>query len=367
MCKDNCCNQWQIFIDKSTYDKYSSLEDDTRKKIYKNIQVISEAPFSALITKSENGRCSFLDENGLCIIHANLGAEYLGDICKWYPRKICDTGGELEAYLEVSCEAAADLILFDQDIITLESGELESEQPIPPARVLEPHKYTSAYNAGDVFQLLRTISLIILQNRQHCLNLRLFILGLFIKQMSGLLKVCPEGSDREIVKQAAAFVGKLESGIYNELDKQVVGGIDLRIDFIIGMIKTLEEKNNPGMNLCINQACEGFGLTLDGVLPGGIQELSIKGYEMYFADKEYIFENHLINHLLSEGFPFNHRYRDNIMKNYQELLVKYSLVKFLLVGISMYKKRFDRWGIVECVSMFSRLFDHNTLGALVMK
>jgi len=344
-----------------------SLEDDIKKKLCRNIRVVSEAPFSALITKSEKGRCSFQDENGLCKIHARLGAEYLGDTCKWYPRKICDTGGELEAYLEVSCEAAADLILFEQDTITLESGELETEQPIPPARLLEPYKYTSANNAVDVFHLLRAISLMILQSRQQSLKLRLFILGLFISQMSGLLRVCPEGSDREILKQTGAFVGKLESGIYNELDEQVTRVVDLSIDFIIGMIRTFKEKNNTGMNRSIDQACEGLGLALTGISPGDIQELCRKGYEMHLADKEYIFENHLVNHLLSEGFPFNHRYRDNIMKNYQELLIKYNLVKFLLVGACIYNNSFDRREMVACISSFSRLFDHHTLGALVIK
>jgi len=43
------------------------------------------------------------------------------------------------------------------------------------------------------------------------------------------------------------------------------------------------------------------------------------------------------------------------------------LIKFLVVGVCNYHKEFDKWRTVECVSSFSRFFDHDIQGALVME
>jgi len=192
------------------------------------------------------------------------------------------------------------------------------------------------------------------------------ILGLLAKQISELLQTGLQSSRAEIEQILTAFTGKIESGFYAPMNDQELTGADFSISFIYDMLKVLEEKNNEVLTRCIHQTFEGLGFKSGEVQQEDVLAAYNKGYEAYLADKEYILENHLVNHILSEGFPFNHRFRDNIMKNYQELRVKYNLVKFMIVGVSIFNNEFDKWRAVECVSSFSRFFDHNAAGALVM-
>jgi lysine-N-methylase len=125
--------------------------------------------------------------------------------------------------------------------------------------------------------------------------------------------------------------------------------------------------NRALLNKCIDQARGAFGISPDGTVPDSYADDYKRYYEMYFADKEYVFENYIVNHIFAEGFPFNFRFEDNIMKNYNELLVKFNLIKFLLVGVSRHFMKFDKRRIVECVAAFSRAYDHRVGGALKMK
>jgi hypothetical protein len=68
-----------------------------------------------------------------------------------------------------------------------------------------------------------------------------------------------------------------------------------------------------------------------------------------------------------EGFPFNYNKESEVMANYADLLAKYNLIEFLLVGTCSYHKTFDEWNIIDCVSAFSRCYDHALKGYLMME
>jgi len=367
-CKENCCNyEWCISIDKSTYEKYLKSDNDLSAEVLKNIELISENPFEARIKITEEGKCNFFTKDGLCRIHAEYGEDYLGKTCKSYPRKICNNAGSVEAFLEISCEAAAELILFDNRTIILQEEVWEHESPINISRIVESHKYVDTDYANDIFHLIRAVSLIILQTKRYTIQLRLMILGLFISRIRELLQADNDGKIdfSAIIELCESFIKKTESGFYDAMTGQEILNVDLSINFIIEMFNILNEKNNEIIKRCIKQAYKGLGI-INGKSIENFHENYNNEYEIYFSDKEYIFENLLVNHIFSEGFPFNHRFRDNVMKNYQEILVKYNLVKFLLVGICVFYNKFNKEKIIECTSIFSRFFDHNMLGALIM-
>ena len=68
-----------------------------------------------------------------------------------------------------------------------------------------------------------------------------------------------------------------------------------------------------------------------------------------------------------EGFPFNYGKESGVMANYADLLAKYNLIEFLLVGICSYHKKYDEWNIINCVSAFARCYDHALKGYLMME
>ena len=363
-CKNNCCHSWVIMIDKPTYDKYMSLDEEVKNEYGKKITIASREPFVAAINMRADKKCQFLNDNMLCDIQARFGHEYLCHTCMAYPRSFCSINGGIEVFLELSCEAAARLALLGQDIMRFESTLLESYNPILCNHVMDAGKYTSAENSSDIFWKLRTVSIAIAQARKYRLQQRLLIIGIFIKQSDVLIS---SGRDEEVANLADKFLERINTGFYDALVEQSYSAADLEIDFILGILRDLEAKGNASLNKYINHAREGLCITPAGSeLPDNIGDNYQRYFELYFADNEYIFENYIVNHIFSDGFPFNYLYVNSIIKNYKELLIKYNLVKFLLVGVSRYHMKFDKMTAVECVSSFSRSFDHHRGGALTI-
>ena len=52
-----------------------------------------------------------LDDNGLCMIHKELGPEYLSEICRCYPRSYKKVNNVLQATCSNSCEAVVEQLL----------------------------------------------------------------------------------------------------------------------------------------------------------------------------------------------------------------------------------------------------------------
>ena len=115
-CKNSCCIGWEIDIDPETLDFYFNILGEWRKRFKKSISLEGETPH--FIT-DEKGRCPFLNENGLCDIIAELGEDDLCQICYDHPRFYNCFSAREEMGLGLCCEAAADLILGNQNKFSL--------------------------------------------------------------------------------------------------------------------------------------------------------------------------------------------------------------------------------------------------------
>jgi len=365
-CKNNCCrHNWQIRIDKGTYDKYLSLDDDMFSQLSENMKVMSEDPFLALILSDSDGNCKMLDDRGWCRIQLKHGHEFLCRTCRLYPRKTCLVDNETERFLELSCEVAAQLILFDQNIMKFEEAEL---LPIVDGRVvynhqLEAQEYISSLNSVSIFWRLRITAIAIMQSRQYKVRLRMLILCLFIQQIDTLLA---EGRESEITLVADEFMKQLDTGHFDTLRNQMPDGTAPEPGVILDVLGEMAKGNNIKLNNCIKQAMEGFGLQPDSLeVSEDFAENYKKYYNQYFSDKEYIFENYIVHNILSEGFPFNYKHETSVMKNYAELLAKFELIEFLFVGVSRRRMKFDKRTLIECIAFFTRSYDHNLKDFLI--
>ena len=103
-CTDSCCIGWEIDIDERTKEKYRTVCGDIGKEIAEKTQ-------HGHFPLTENGRCSFLDESGLCRIISALGDGYLCEICAEHPRYYGVGRDGLEGGLGLGCPEAAKLIL----------------------------------------------------------------------------------------------------------------------------------------------------------------------------------------------------------------------------------------------------------------
>lgn len=127
----------------------------------------------------DNKKCHMMLEDGLCSIHKELGEEFLCITCAVYPRFLISVGNVTEKSLTLFCPEAARIVLLRKEGI----GFIETEEPkntrglINNDLNLEKHPH---------FWDLRIFTIQLLQSRQQPIEIRLFVLGLFIQKSEQL-------------------------------------------------------------------------------------------------------------------------------------------------------------------------------------
>ena len=111
-CKHSCCKGWEIDIDEDSLDYYKGLETDIGAEIMQSIEE-GEDNFFKL---TEEERCPFLKDNGLCKIIEELGEDGLCDICRLHPRFFEEINGYSLAGVGLSCEKAVELIFEKESL-----------------------------------------------------------------------------------------------------------------------------------------------------------------------------------------------------------------------------------------------------------
>lgn len=103
-CKDSCCKGWEIDIDDAAARRYAEVKGEFGERLRNSIR-----DGSFVLTEDE--RCPFLNEKGLCDIYTELGKESLCHICAEHPRYFEWFGTVKEGGTGLCCEASAQLIL----------------------------------------------------------------------------------------------------------------------------------------------------------------------------------------------------------------------------------------------------------------
>ncbi|MBQ7034040.1 MAG: flagellin lysine-N-methylase [Clostridia bacterium] len=111
-CRHSCCIGWEIDVDAPTLEKYRRVPGSFGTRLAESIADTDDGAHFILDAK---GRCPFLDQSGLCVIIRTLGKEALCDICSDHPRYRNYFSDRVELGLGLCCEAAAELILFQEE------------------------------------------------------------------------------------------------------------------------------------------------------------------------------------------------------------------------------------------------------------
>ena len=127
-CRHSCCIGWEIDIDEASYARFQRVRGELGNKLKSVIKDGDDGPCFAM---TADGRCPFLNGDGLCDLIIELGEDCLCQICDDHPRFRSFFSDREEIGLGLCCEAAARLILANPDrVCLLEEGceELEDEE-----------------------------------------------------------------------------------------------------------------------------------------------------------------------------------------------------------------------------------------------
>lgn len=194
-CPNTCCSGWDILIDSKSAADYRSVSGSFGDKLRHNLKSINGSDFFCL---SADGRCSFLDEHGLCEIYQNLGESALCHTCDAYPRT-SETFGDITLNsLLISCPEVARLLFSHTDSLEFDFGENDT---FPVSTDVD-------WSFFNILVSAFTISIDILQNHSFPFSTRLRML---IKFQQALQETIDTNSDSTAVLMAFSDADTLKS------------------------------------------------------------------------------------------------------------------------------------------------------------
>lgn len=365
-CKTNCCNyNWTINVDKETYKKYREVREPKEfakllndyvkrnrnsKGSWDYAKIVQKKELKVFFYNTMNGAeevepieiyskvdCVFQDENGLCIIHKNLGYEWLSKTCKMFPRVLKYMFGNYERSMYVSCEEVSRLFYNRKDGIEFEL--VEEEVPMNESLYISLTK-----NEGlilNYFDDIRLISLQILQLREFSLEDRMILLTIFLFKIDEFHK---QNKYKEIEEYTQTFIDSIDNyknileinrRRHDVLFKIVLEVINNPISNL-GMLKLVEDLKAIEFNLLkacsVGKTEEEHNLKIvDGI--GVISEKYEKykeNYDKIMKDKQYYVENIFVNNFFTMGYPYDGK---NSIKECCTMFVwNYLYYKCLLTG-----------------------------------
>lgn len=133
-CRDHCCKEWDIAVDKPTVKKYLTNKDKVIQTIAKeSIQLVKKDTLNweTIVFSSESGNCPYFGDDKLCMVHKRLGANALSKTCAIYPRSYRTYKNDVHHSLNISCPEVVRLLLSEPD--AMKFNERITLQPAPNA------------------------------------------------------------------------------------------------------------------------------------------------------------------------------------------------------------------------------------------
>jgi hypothetical protein len=105
-CEDTCCGDWDIPVDKITYQAYRTFPAEKLGSLVAHfVSECVDSPHDSLyasIRRKQDGSCPFFGADRLCGIQKEYGAKLLTSTCSLYPRSFSSVHGRLEGSLSLS-------------------------------------------------------------------------------------------------------------------------------------------------------------------------------------------------------------------------------------------------------------------------
>ena len=360
-CPDNCCaSSWFISVDKVTFKKYKSskyqLESFSLSNGVKKNKEFTDRNYGHIIM--ENSQCNFLDERRLCKIHAELGEEFLSQVCAVYPRSSKVIDGILEETATISCPVITKLALMNKEGIKfIESKTYRNRRSF--IRETIDTSILDKKNHMYWFKEFREYSILLIQDRKHTLMNRMILLGLFMNRTSNYI----------INNNQGEFLGLIEAFEKDRLSENLGALIDTikpNQDIQLTILKKIADLrfHYPILN---DKFISYYKEFLAGI--GFFENVSEKDLLINFNEAlnkynseleyeiEYMLENYLVNYIFQNTFPFKNN--SNCFDEYCMLSINYCIISFFIIGINNERNIVTESDFLDFMQVYAKTIEHN--------
>lgn len=110
-CSFSCCQEWKIAVDEDTKDKWKQYSSNTSRGEVEGLDSLLYTEGDCdYIRLHSDGKCPFLNENGLCNVVLKYGEQGISKTCHTFPREMHCFDGMVEYTLAMGCPKALELL-----------------------------------------------------------------------------------------------------------------------------------------------------------------------------------------------------------------------------------------------------------------
>lgn len=364
-CEDSCCKGWRVNIDKETYNKYRSVQNNELRPLFDKYVTRERKnggnfeTYAKIKMLNEEARCPFLSDKMLCRIQLEYGEGYLSKVCATYPRNANRVNNTIELVTSLSCPAAARLALLNPEIMEFDEYE-DSLNPDLMTFVLNTQDKQFVNRPLSYFWDIRIFIIDILQNRKYYMWERLIILGLFMEK----LNICVnENRISDIPNVIQSYNKMIEEGTFKGILDSIPADCTVQFQLIKDIIDIRVNRGvfNKRYMECYEQFLKGINYsekTAKEGITNNYQKAFEEYYKPYMDSHEYVLENYLVNYVFARLFPFT---EESIFDAYMMLILHYAIIKVHLIGMAGYNKGLNEDMVIKLISTFTKVVDHNTV------
>jgi lysine-N-methylase len=238
---------------------------------------------------------------------------------------------------------------------------------IAPEATIDDSTFTSyrfpSQNDGDPEQMatlhdFRAVIVTLLQYRAICLGARLMVLGFLLEDADKIVNSEKFAHASELIPVLETYLGMLDHPEQIEVQFASINPDSARkIELVSKFIeRSLTDKTSERFKECLQDAVDGLGAA-GGNLLEKYTHSHTAYYRPFMGDKEYIFENYLVNQVITRLMPFTRR---TYLDQYRELVCNLAVIQVLLTGIAAKHQGLDEAQVIRLFQTFARHSNHNS-------
>lgn len=358
-----CCGDWDIPVDKATYEKYSLFPAERLGAVV--AEFVQEFPdkthdnLHACIHRKPDGACPFFGTDRLCAIQKEYGPNLLSSTCSIYPRSFSIVDRVLEGSLSLSCPEAARTVLLQEDS-TNRQGDLLG------GSFRTDNAFSLLHRPGldEAFIPIRKLITDLIRDRSSPVWQRL----LMIVSLCSRLDELPASSTEDAMQLIARYEAALGQGPFSELER-LEPEIATRLGFAFALSDERCRATECGQRFrnVFWDFIQGIGSSSGECPNEDVRRFNVANrdyLEPFFLRFPFIQENYLLNYAYQHLFPFGRHGSDSFIprSSLDEavlLCIQFSWLMTLLTGVAgRYGREFNEDQVVATVQSFTRAVEH---------
>jgi lysine-N-methylase len=366
-CEDNCCSDnWEIPVDRSTYEKYQQLPFEKLGSVVSQFVVLNPPgqPDSmyAHIHPAPSGTCPFFAPDHLCRIQKEYDPSLLSATCSMYPRSLSRVAGAIEGSLSLSCPEAARNVLLDPEFMQIQANLFSGAFRTDNIFDLASDRNGSVHKPDACYLAIRTLLIGMVRERSHPMGHRLLLIGSLCKRMDEIATTGDAPALAEFLKDPHPF---LQNEALRLDQEHMPAQPGLRFEVIFALS---DARLRAGAGSRFQDTFWAFVECVDASNPGDDIKRFLHAEQQYhrpfFEKFPFVLENHLTNYMFQNLFPYGRAgsasfTSQNMFEEFLQMAIQFAWVNALLVGVAgRNKNAFADEHVVQTIQSFARAVEH---------